>query len=150
VLDWKWTSSGARVDKSDFGNPARGTSDMVLCVFDQSLGNDTLALRATVLGGGACRGTPCWRETPTGFSYMSDELAPDSRLKVVLSAGATGTARLTVKGQGANLGLTSGLTSAHPSALKVRLQRSDGPQCWEATFSTGGRYDSTQIKTKSD
>ena len=149
VIDWKWTSDGARVDKSDFGNPARGRSDMVLCVFDESPGTDMLVLRATVPSGGTCRGLPCWRETATGFRYTSNEIAP-SRLKVVLAAGIDGRAKLTVKGQGASLGLGSGLTSAHPSALKVRLQRGDGAQCWEAAFSTGGRYDSTQIKAKSD
>ena len=84
-LSWSWTS-GAAVSGSDFEDPATGTNDYALCVYEQT----GLLLGATAPAGGTCGTKPCWKRTKSsGFAYTDKVLDPDGLAKVVLKPGAT-------------------------------------------------------------
>ena len=125
-LTWKWRSS-AVTPKPDFGSP-NATTDYRLCVYD---GAADLVLSAAAPAGGSCGTSLCWREQLTGWSYLDKLVTPDGILKLTLREGGVGQAKIAVKGKGPNLDLPP-LGLAAP--VTVRLSRSDGPQCWEATF----------------
>jgi hypothetical protein len=142
-LSWKWASA-AQVDKSDYGTPLAGTS-LTLCVIDAPGGTPTLELSATVPPGGTCGGNPCWRETATALGYADKAALAHGIQKVQLKAGAARKAKIALKGRGVHLGLP-GLQFTTP--VTARMIRSDGPQCWETTFTTTLRNDTEQFKAK--
>ena len=64
---------------------------------------------------------------------MDAELTPDGVRKLLLKAGANGSAAITFKGKGGNLPMPT-----LPLGSVLRLQLHGNDQCWEATFSPGG------------
>ena len=142
-LKWKWKSSAA-VATDDFGDPTT-TTDLTLCVIDQN----GLKISATAPAGGTCGTKPCWSVIPAKkIKYSDKELSPDGLQKVQAQAGDPGKGKIQVKGKGANLGVpTLGLVAP----VTVRLVRSGGPACWEATYSTNVQLNtSDKFKAKSD
>lgn len=142
-LSWKWVSA-AQVDKIDYGTPLTGTS-LTLCLIDQRNAGPTLELSATVPPGGLCGGVACWRESATKLDYADKAASQHGIQKVQLKAGAAGKARIAVKGGGVHLG-APGVPLTIP--VTARLIRSDGPQCWEATFTSPSRNEMGQFKAK--
>lgn len=145
-LSWKWVSS-AGVDRPDLGSPTT-TTDLRLCVIDDLDGVPTLRLGATVPAAGACPpGRPCWKETTTQLKYADRDATPDGVAKLALKHGAAGKAKIVLKGKGVHLGPPA--PPLTPPVL-VRLQRNDGPACWEATFSTPETNEPGRFKAKSE
>jgi phospholipase C len=142
-LTWKWTSSGM-VQLSDFGSPTT-TTDYLICVYDQS-GEKVSALAPA---GGTCGTKPCWKtSSTTGFQYKDKDGTPEGVTKVKLKAGDVGKGKLQVKGGPPHLQLPMSLMLATP--VRVQLRQSSSNTCWEATYSTAQKNDSTQFKAKSD
>jgi hypothetical protein len=140
-LTWKWTAS-ALTPKSDFGAPLT-TSTYALCLYDAT----GLRLTATAPFDDTCPAKPCWKETKAGFKYRDKDLTPDGLARIKLRAGGAGKGKISVRGNGANLGLPSPPLS---TPVRVQLKRSDASACWEATFSTPTKNDTTTFKARSD
>jgi len=143
AISWKWVSA-AQVDKSDYGTPLAGTS-LTLCVIDAHNATPTLQLSATVPPGGLCGGVDCWRDGATTLAYGDKAALQHGIQKMQLKAGAARKAKIAVKGKGMHLDLP-GLPLVTPAT--ARLIRSDGPQCWETTFTSTLRNDMGQFKAK--
>jgi len=140
-ISWSWKVASGTA-KADFGTPL-ATTNFGLCVFEQS----GLTLSARAPAGGICADKACWRDLSAGFSYRDRELTPDGIAKLDLKVGSAGQGKIRLRGKGANLSMP-GLGLSTP--VTVRLVRSDGPDCWEAVYSTPGRNDAQRFKAKSD
>ena len=95
---------------------------------------------ASAPAGGLCRGgKPCWKETSKGYRYSDRDLTPGGLSKIVLKEGATGVAKIMVKGKGSLLGLPALPIPSSNLPLTVQLTASNG-ECWEATYTTPTRW----------
>lgn len=105
-----------------------------------------LRLRALAPASGLCGKKLCWKAVPPGFTYTDKELTPGGLSSVQLKAGIAGKASITVRGQGANLGMPT-LPLRLP--VTVQLQAANG-QCWEAQYDADGvmKNDASQFKAK--
>jgi cysteine-rich repeat protein len=140
-LVWKWRK-GASTTLADYGDPLT-TSDFELCFFDESTGTPVVVGSARMPAGGMCAGTPCWRDTSSGYKYASKLGTPDGVAKMILRAGDDGQALALVKGKGALLHAPS-----LPLGVPTRVQLRGGDACWEATFSAAGTKRSTDTVYK--
>jgi hypothetical protein len=133
LLVWKWTK-GAATTPGDLGTPA-ATTDYRLCMYDESGATSTLTTRADVPGGAVCDGGPCWQGTGGALKYRNAARAPDGISKLVVKAGDTGQAKVTLKGKGVLLPPLPAL----PLALPMRVQlHAEGAACFEAVFGSAG------------
>lgn len=139
MLGWRLLS-GSPVASLDFGNP-EAVTNMQLCVFDQR----GLQLSLQAPAGDTCGAGPCWSQTALGHRYADRELTPDGIGRLLLQAGDANRARMYARGRGANLGLPD-LSLQTP--VTVRLKRSGGPACWEATYANATRALPLQFKAK--
>ncbi len=124
-LQWKWLK-GTLTTVADFGMPLTST-DYALCVYDAG----TLVAKMKIPAGGTCAGKPCWKAKPTGFAYKDKDLTPDGIAQVILKAGATGKAKIQVKGSRDNLPIPA---TPFNLPLRVQLKNANGI-CWEADYS---------------
>ena len=133
---------GATTPKTDFGNPAIGTSYQV-CVYDGT----TLRMSLPLPAGGACAGRPCWKENGSGFQY-SDKSNLRGVSRLTLKSGAVpGKAKILLKGRGENLAMPP-LPIAEPVTVQIR---NSAGVCWDAVFSAPSiRNQADQYKDKSD
>src|SRR2546427_4060921 len=143
-LGWKW-GSGAATSKTDFGDPVSSTSYR-LCVYDAPGGTPALELSAAAPAGGLCAGKPCWKESTAGFKYSNAPLTPDGLRRILLKAGGSGAAKISLKGRGVNLPLPT-LPLSPP--VTVQLQATNG-QCWDAVYGTPLVNDASEFKARSD
>jgi hypothetical protein len=132
-LLWKWR--GVAGAASDFGDPTT-TSDYALCFYDDGV----LVKDYAVAAGGDCGNLPCWRSfADRGFRYNGGNVNPDGIAQLQLKSGPGGS-KLIVRGEGVSLPLsrtTSLFTQA--TAVTVQLVKSNGPECWQAVFSSPSR-----------
>jgi hypothetical protein len=146
-LVWKW-AKGETTAIEDFGDPL-GTTIYTLCIYDESAGTPTLALTAVVPAGGTCDGKPCWSVIGKGFKYKDPTAANDGIKGVLLKFGASGKAKIVVKGKGDNLD-TPVLPLAQDPQVVVQL-KNDAGVCWEARYSAPvTANDAGQFKDKGD
>jgi hypothetical protein len=136
-LSWTW-AAGEATAAADFGDPV-GTDDYTLCIYDGvSAPTPRLFVEAAAPAGGACTGgTSCWKPKGTppgskGFLYKDSAiLLPDGLKNVKLQPGASGRAKVKVKGQGPNLALPSPMNVTLPVVVQLRAQNG---RCFESTF----------------
>jgi uncharacterized delta-60 repeat protein len=119
----KWKADGD-VPVSAFGNPL-STSGFGVCAFPVEAPPGDLSEAAQMPGGIVFRGKPMWKATAKGYRLRrdnNDRYFASANLK----AGAAGRAlidlRLSFSSPGYQLG-----------PFTVRLDRIDGPECWEVT-----------------
>ena len=133
LLVWKW-SKGAATTPADFGTPTT-TSNYHLCLYDETGVTPSLLARADIPAGGMCGTKPCWQGNGDAFKYRNAARTPDGISKLLLKAGASGHAKVTLKGKGATLPALPML----PLALPARVQlQAEGGGCFEAVFGTTG------------
>jgi hypothetical protein len=140
---FKWLK-GELTNTTDFGDPVN-TDEIGLCVFAPGR-----VLQMIAPAGGTCGTKPCWKALSIkGFSYSDRLNATAGISKILLKAGLDGKAKAQIKGKGSALP-TLPLPLTLPAI--VQLQSTHDDQCWEATFSTGGKIanDNTQFKGKGD
>jgi len=135
-LIWKWLKGTAT--KSELGNPATGSTEYRLCVYDDG----ALVMSPGVDADGN------WSELTKGFKYSNTVGNADGLTKAVLKEG-TGTAKLLFKGKGA--ALPAPLPLAQSTAVTVQLVKNlgSGSECWESVFTPAAiKSDATQFKDK--
>jgi 6-phosphogluconolactonase (cycloisomerase 2 family) len=123
---WKWAASGA----ISVGDPLT-TTEYALCVYDSSILAQPV-FSSSILPGRTCGTKPCWAATATGYKYADRAGIPDGINAVRVLGGASGSARIALKGKGAGLP-ELGLPYQNP--VTAQLQASNG-QCWEASYTT--------------
>jgi len=121
---WKWLK-GEETVPADFADPDQGT-DYLLCVYDQSGGDDNVVMSLQIPGGAA------WQAKSSGFKYRDKSTLPDGVKIVVLKQGDEGKAKIVLKGKGALLPMPD--LGALVPPLTVQL--GNGSTCWESTFGT--------------
>jgi acyl-homoserine lactone acylase PvdQ len=140
-LAWKWTHGHATA-RVELGDPSTATS-YDLCVYAAG----ALVSRTTAPAGGTCGSRPCWRQTSTGWTFSQRSPGPRVLQKLVLRSGVDGRAKMLAKGRGAGLALPALPLTGLP--LRAQLVNSAGT-CWEASYATTVRNDSTKLKARSD
>jgi len=88
-----------------------------------------------------------WQATTRGYNDRNRYREPEGLSPVKLAAGLAGRARIEFHGRGRNL-LMPPLPL--PAPVTVRIERSDGPQCWQATFSTPRTNTEREFAASSD
>jgi YVTN family beta-propeller protein len=148
ALAWKWVNEST-VPPFNFGDPTQSGTDYTVCLIDNRGGHPTLLTSATAAGGSFCGTGPCWKlaTNQRSASYKSKPLTPDGLASLSVKSGPPRKASIKAKAKGALLDLP-GLGLTPP--VTMRLQRSDIPYCWEATYSTPSANTATQFKAKSD
>lgn len=146
VLVWKWLAS-APITLDGFGDPLL-TTNYRLCVSDNTGGAPHFLFGATAPGASHCHGGSCWAAFNSHYRYVDRGAQNDGWLKIVLTIGAANRAKIFAKAQGVNLGLPA---PPYTLPVTIRFLREDAPVCWEATFSTGVKYDDVaRFKAHSD
>ena len=130
-LKWKWTP-GEQTAVADFGDPLN-TTGYTLCIYGNYVSSLLLQFDASILAGGTCGGSPCWRASASGFTYRDGDATPDGIQTVRLKAGADGVAKILVKGGGANLRMDPLFFLTEEGPVTAQLRASNG-QCWEARY----------------
>ncbi len=160
-VQFKWTNSSIPI--ADLGDPLAGTSDYLICVYDDSALPQPLMNLAAPRGGTCDKGAACWSKSPkaaTGslikkFAYKDKLRTPDGLEQAQLSSSITGKGSLKFKGKSINL---------HPPVLstldlpvRVQVRRADAlGTCWEAIFNDDVlpdriiKNDGLQFKAKSN
>jgi hypothetical protein len=132
-LVWKW-SKGDATTAADLGSPTT-MGNYHLCLYDESGATPSLLARADIPAGGTCSGKPCWRRNGDTVKYRNAARTPDGISKLQVKAGASGHAKLTLKGKGALLPPLPEL----PLDLPARVQlQAEGGGCFEAVFGNAG------------
>jgi hypothetical protein len=144
ALVWTWNKGTATL-LGDFGTPLAATG-FTLCLYDQSANPQPLIF-VKAPPGGMCGTKPCWRATKTGYKYTDKLLDPDGVSVIMLKAGADSTAKIVVKGKGANLAMP--MLPLTPK-VTVQLKRDDLGTCWDAEYSTPIKNQSDQFKAMGD
>lgn len=142
ILRWTWTDRSGVPAAADLGNPTSSTNYQ-MCIFDGS--NVLQAFSAPAAAD--CDGKPCWRTSRHGFTYRDRAAAPNGLRAVRVRATAGQSAKMSVRGKGPNLPLTSSL--ALPS-LRVQLVATDGSgtRCWESNFDEPTTNTDTRFKAR--
>lgn len=138
-LRWRWKSE-TPVELDELGAP-ESLTDVSVCVYDA----DSLLLSASIPAAATCNeGTPCWTRNAQQALFRDRQGRFDGLRSLRLREGSRG--NLFVKGAGAGLGI-AGLQPMLP--LTVRLVRSEGTPCWEATFDLPSRNSATMFQSRS-
>ena len=138
-LVWKWRDGG-QGDLAQFGNPTTNTS-YALCVYAGSA-------QARVMRADAPAGPPWTARANRGYRYIDKSRTPDGLSRIVLrGTSSRNRAQLVVRGVGSDL-----VMPTLPLQLPVLVQvvTSDGPKCWEATYSSPKKNNDKQFRDKND
>jgi hypothetical protein len=122
-LLWKWTGAAAL---ADFGDPAFGSANYALCVYDD--GN--LKMSPAIPAAGVCGDKPCWKDTATGRQYKDKDGFAGGVTKIKIKA-SMGSGAIQVKGKGIYVANPFPITDM--TAITVQFVRNPGPgvTCWE-------------------
>jgi hypothetical protein len=137
-LVWRWIR-GQQTDASELGDPPSTTS-YAFCVFDESGVTPQLVMERAIPAGSN------WSANGSGFKYKDREGTNHGFTKAILKAGEDLSAKMLVKGKGANLDLGS-VAVDQLSSVRVQLLNATG--CWEAHYSSSGNDPGT-FKAKAD
>jgi len=151
-LGWKWKGDAL---EGDFGDPS-GSTNYLLCIYDESGGVPGLATHIAIQAAGACSdGRPCWRSIGGhGFAYKNQSVA-NGTLEAKLKQGPRAAAAIQLSGTGASVTLPAPMAGSifhqDPRVVAQLVNDSTPAVCWEAVFSAPARVDtSTRFKAVSD
>ncbi len=146
IASWRWRSNGT-IPLADFGNPLT-TSSYSLCVYAGA--SPTLVMELRAPAGGVCAGgKPCWKSRGAkGYRYRDLDKTPDGVTRLVLRTKPQHLADLVIRARGPNIPFPA-LPLAQP--VLAQLVKSDGPECWQATYSPPAlKNDAQAYKDKND
>ncbi len=131
-LKWSW-NRGAATSIADFDDPPLSSATYRVCLYDAS-GNSQPLLEADVPPAGTCGTRPCWKGIPSrGYVYKNKAGLPDGVVKMLLSAGSDGKAKIQASGKGTNL-QTPALPLIPPVTAQLVIVDGASTQCWQTTF----------------
>ena len=119
------------------------------CLYDESGPSPTLVMEILLPAHGDCRKNyaglekPCWSKTRR-LKYADPFYTPDGVNSVLLQPSQFQKTRIKLKGKGSRLPI-EGLPFGLP--VRAQLQNTAG-DCWEATYGTPRKNDSTTFKAK--
>jgi hypothetical protein len=146
-LKWKW-AQGALTGVAELGDPAGGSTDYTLCVYDRVGGTPKVVSTLVVPHGGNCGGKPCWKANGSnGFTYGDKTLAHDGVKQIRLRAGRAGKAQIQLQAKGVSLGWTGTggvLPFTQSPTATVQLTNSTGA-CWSADYSAPARKNRSDL-----
>jgi hypothetical protein len=100
--------------------------------------------------GGTCDGEPCWQaKGDSGFKFGDKAATQGGIKKITLKSGASGKAKIVVKGQGVGLALCD-LPASTPVTAQLHVYDGDRVDCWETSFSASIKNDGEIFKAKGD
>ncbi|MFT5039310.1 MAG: hypothetical protein ACI8TX_000258 [Hyphomicrobiaceae bacterium] len=137
-LQWKWVGTGTVV--GDFGDPATGTTDYTLCVYDTNAAEPSVAFAATIAAGANCDGRDCWKGLGgKGFRYKSRTGTPQGVRLLKIKA----TAKTSMKFKGGRDSLVlPPLPLLQSPEVVVQLAAGAGA-CWQTNLPTPAMRNST-------
>jgi cysteine-rich repeat protein len=136
-LTWRW-KRGDETLPAALGDPTAATA-YTLCAYDASASPQP-RLRSVVPPGSR------WAEAGSGFRYRDPAASAGGIRTMRLVPGATGSARVIVRGKGAALSLP---TLPLTAPVDVQL-RTDAGECWAATYSAPSRNDGDGFTGRND
>jgi len=136
-MRWAW-KKGVATEPADFGDPAL-SSDVGLCVFDESTPVPNLVFGTSLPRGGYCSEPPCWTSGDGKLSYKDSEDHIAGITNISIRSGQDGQSTISMRARGTGVGLTlTGLPSVPIAVpLRAQFQVRDGA-CFEATFGPDG------------
>ncbi|HYD50207.1 MAG TPA: hypothetical protein VEB21_17750 [Terriglobales bacterium] len=140
-LSWKWSKGEVAASQASFGDPVAGSSNYVLCVYDQDVDVPSLKLQLDLAGGGACGSKPCWKAVrERGWSFRDKSGSQQGLIKLNFKGGIAGKPSLTVAAKGANLPLPEpalpGRYFDQDAAVTIQLHDTTLDRCWSSSFDT--------------
>jgi len=135
-LLWKWKDGSLPL--LDVGDPSQQT-DLTVCLYDAG----GLLIGGNVPPSGQLG--VAWKTTGSGFLYKEKTGSVAGLQKVKIKSGSGTKAQILVKGKGANLSMPA-LPPTFP--LVAQLANRDGGQCWQTTFATAKKADTTKVVAK--
>ena len=142
---WRWRGVNSGID--EFGDPTVST-DYAFCLYAGTA--EARVMQARAPAGDICGTRPCWKKRDSRrFKYVDRDRTPDGIARIALRARPSKTrAHVVVAGRGPNLDMPL-LPLEQP--LRAQLVKSDGPECWEATFSAPPlKSNKRQFRDKND
>jgi len=142
---WRWRGTSGGI--ADFGDPTT-TTDYAFCLYAGTA--EARVMQAVAPAGGTCGPRPCWiKRDSRRFKYRDPDRTPDGIGRIALRARPSVTrANIVVAGRGPNLDMPM-LPLDEP--VRAQLVKSDGLECWEATFSAPAlRNNHRQFRDKND
>ena len=142
---WRWRGTSGGID--EFGDPTT-TTDYAFCLYAGTA--EARIMQARAPAGDVCGPRPCWKKRDSRrFKYTDPDRTPDGISRIALRARPSKTrAHVVVAGRGPNLDMPM-LPLDQP--LRAQLIKSDGPECWEATFSAPPlKSNQRQFRDKND
>lgn len=120
-LVWKWIK-GQTTSTAEFGDPAMGTANIALCVYD----NGALEGATLVAPGSG------WSPISTkGYKFTDKPGTQDGIQKIILKASTNNKSKALVKGKGGNL---PDIAPPLTGPVTVQLVNSQSGICWESVF----------------
>ncbi len=136
--------------QGDFGDPAVGTTNYALCIYDEldALSSELLLKHAT----NDCAGKPCWSAVSTkGYKYKDKAGSADGVTKALLKSGSAGRGSISIMGKNnAAKGLSSlptDIASSLSGATTATVQLlSSNAACFEVTTDDVKQADGISFK----
>jgi hypothetical protein len=121
-LLWKWAGAASL---ADFGDPAFGSTNYAVCVYDDG----ALKMSPGIPAAGVCGDKSCWKDTATGRQYKDKDGSAGGVTKIKIKA-SMGSGAIQVKGKG-NF-VADPFPIADTTAVTVQFVRNPGPgvTCW--------------------
>jgi hypothetical protein len=127
LVTWRWRST-TTINVADFGDPVN-TTDYSFCIY----ANGVRVMELKAPAGGTCPTKPCWKSRGAkGFRYKDKDKHPSGISRIALRTSPPALADIVLRARGPNI-LFGSLPFTQP--VIGQLIKSDGPECWEATYS---------------
>jgi hypothetical protein len=122
--------------------PPSGTPNLRFCLYDAS-GNAQPLKTSSIPAGGMCDSKPCWKTLGTkGYGYMKKSGLPDGIATAKLTVGAK--TKIKIGGKGLALSPLP-LSPTLPLTVQLLIGDALSNECWEVTYGTATRNDTTKF-----
>lgn len=140
LTTWRWRTQGS-IFLSELGDPVN-TTTYSLCIYSGVSPTRIMEMRAPA--GGTCPvGKPCWKSKGAkGFKYNDKDATPNGIKRLRLRTTPPALADIVVRARGLNVPI-AGLPLS--GTVIAQLVKSDGPECWQSTYSSPARKSSATV-----
>ena len=144
---------GPSVPQIDFGDPLAGGTAYALCIYDD-LGALAGELKVDRAGQSTCSGgsTQCWKpigpEPPAGKGYKYKDTDRTASGVSLMLLNGTGSAKIVVKGKGANLPLPIAQPLTNATSVTLQLRGDNAPFCFGVSLTHIVKSEGLSFKAK--